>query len=59
MHNIQRLIILTNDDGVRSPGLVAAASALASLGRVLVTAPREQQSGAGRSMLKSSGGNIE
>ncbi|SVC30255.1 uncharacterized protein METZ01_LOCUS283109, partial [marine metagenome] len=59
MHNNERLIILTNDDGVRSPGLVAAASALAPLGRVLVTAPREQQSGAGRSMLKSSDSNIE
>ena len=59
MHNNERLIILTNDDGVRSPGLVAAASALAPLGRVLVTAPREQQSGAGRSMLKSSDNNIE
>ena len=59
MHKNERLIILTNDDGVRSPGLVAAAGALAPLGTVLVTAPREQQSGAGRSMLKSSDGNIE
>ncbi|MBS60470.1 MAG: 5'/3'-nucleotidase SurE [Anaerolineaceae bacterium] len=59
MHNNKRLIILTNDDGVSSPGLVAAAIALAPLGRVLVTAPREQQSGAGRSMPKSSDGYIE
>lgn len=44
------LIVLTNDDGIRSPGLVAAAHALAPLGRVLVVAPREQLSGSGRSM---------
>jgi len=59
MHNNERLIILTNDDGVSSPGLVAAAIALAPLGSVLVTAPREQQSGAGRSMPKSADGQVE
>ena len=51
--------MLTNDDGVSSPGLVAAAVALVSLGRVLVAAPREQQSGAGRSMPKNADGKIE
>jgi 5'-nucleotidase len=41
-------ILLTNDDGILSPGLWAAASALSRLGFVTVTAPREQSSGAGR-----------
>ena len=59
MNNNERLIILTNDDGVSSPGLVAAAVALVSLGRVLVAAPREQQSGSGRSMPKNADGKIE
>lgn len=44
------LIVLTNDDGIQSPGLLAAARALAPLGRVLVVAPRDQQTCAGRSM---------
>lgn len=52
-------ILLTNDDGIRSPGLWAAAEALDSLGFVTVVAPREQSSGAGRSMPSSSDGKIE
>lgn len=52
------LILLTNDDGFRSPGLWAAAAALEPLGDVLVVAPREQQSGAGRSMPRALGGRI-
>jgi len=51
-------ILLTNDDGIRSPGLWAAAEALAPLGFVTVVAPREQQSGSGRSMPSSSDGVI-
>jgi 5'-nucleotidase len=43
-------ILLTNDDGIRSPGLWSAAEALSSLGFVTVVAPRDQQSGSGRSM---------
>jgi 5'-nucleotidase len=51
MANLDRpQILLTNDDGIRSPGLWAAAEALSPLGFVTVSAPREQQSGAGRSM---------
>jgi len=42
-------ILLTNDDGIQSPGLWAAAGALAELGFVTVVAPREQASGTGRS----------
>lgn len=42
------LILLTNDDGIRSPGLRAAAEAVLDLGEVLVVAPRHQQTGTGR-----------
>ena len=51
-------ILLTNDDGIRSPGLWAAAEALSALGWVTVVAPREQSSGAGRSMPSSFTGVI-
>ena len=46
------LILLTNDDGIDSPGLLAAAEAVASLGDILVAAPHDQQTGAGRSFIK-------
>lgn len=52
-------ILLTNDDGIRSPGLWAAAAALEALGYVTVVAPREQSSGTGRSLPNSSDGRIE
>lgn len=52
------LILLTNDDGIFSPGLQAAAGALASLGEVLIVAPCEQQSGTGRSMPPHADGQI-
>src|SRR3972149_2293506 len=51
-------ILLTNDDGILSPGLWAAAEALSRLGFVNVAAPREQSSGAGRSMPPASDGAI-
>lgn len=51
-------ILLTNDDGIRSPGLWAAAEALSQVGFVTVAAPREQASGSGRSMPVSSDGAI-
>jgi 5'-nucleotidase len=52
-------ILLTNDDGILSPGLWAAAASLSKLGFVTVTAPREQSSGAGRSLPSTSDGIIE
>jgi len=52
-------ILLTNDDGIRSPGLWAAASALSEIGFVNVAAPRDQYSGAGRSMPSTSDGIIQ
>ncbi len=51
-------ILLTNDDGIRSDGLWAAAEALSELGFVTVAAPREQHSGAGRSMPHASDGRL-
>ena len=52
------LILFTNDDGIDSPGLWAAVEALTGLGDLLVVAPREQQSGTGRSMPVTSEGRI-
>ena len=52
-------ILLTNDDGIRSPGLWAAAASLSELGFVTVTAPREQSSGMGRSLPSTSEGTIQ
>lgn len=37
-------ILVTNDDGVRAPGLQAVAQALQSLGEVTIVAPQENQS---------------
>jgi 5'-nucleotidase len=43
------LILVTNDDGIDSPGLAAATAALAPLGELLIIAPLHQQTSAGRS----------
>jgi 5'-nucleotidase len=51
-------ILLTNDDGIQSPGLWAAAEALSDIGYVTVAAPREQSSGTGRSLPMTSDGII-
>ena len=51
-------ILLTNDDGIQSPGLWAAAASLSEIGYVTVTAPREQSSGMGRSLPNTSDGII-
>ena len=42
------LILVTNDDGIRSPGLHAAVKAVCDLGETVVVAPRRQYSNAGR-----------
>jgi 5'-nucleotidase len=54
----KKLILLTNDDGIRSPGLWAAAALLETLGFVAVAAPREQCTSVGRSMPTTSSGRI-
>lgn len=43
------LILLTNDDGIQSPGLKAAVRAVLGLGELLVVAPATQQTAMGRS----------
>ena len=54
------LILVTNDDGVRSPGLAAAAAAVRPLGDLLVVAPRRQQTTMGRAFPAGRGvGRIE
>ncbi len=52
------LIVITNDDGIASPGLAAAAAAMASLGDLLIVAPAKQQSGTGRSMPGHNDGRL-
>ena len=42
------LILLTNDDGIESPGIRAAAEAVLDLGDLIIAAPAKQQSGMGR-----------
>lgn len=54
----KKQILLTNDDGIQSPGLWAAAEALSTVGFVHVAAPRDQFSGAGRSLPITSDGII-
>lgn len=49
------LILLTNDDGIESPGLAAAAAALAPLGDLLIVAPAFQQTSMGRSRTQQGG----
>jgi 5'-nucleotidase len=43
-------ILLTNDDGVRAPGIAAVAEALKTVGEVTIVAPAENQSGKGHSI---------
>ncbi len=45
------LILITNDDGYKSPGLLAAVRALRGLGELMVVAPREQKSSSGRAFF--------
>lgn len=52
------LILMTSDDGIESPGLQAAVRAMLDLGEVMITAPCEQQSGAGRSFSQANDGAI-
>lgn len=42
------LVLVTNDDGIDSPGLHAAAAAVADLGDLLIVAPSSQRTAAGR-----------
>jgi 5'-nucleotidase len=46
-------ILVTNDDGVRAPGILAVAQALQGVGEVTIAAPSENQSGKGHSIVTS------
>ena len=52
------LILVTNDDGVRSLGLLAVAAACADLGDLLIVAPAVQQTAQGRAKPIGSSGRI-
>jgi 5'-nucleotidase len=43
-------ILLTNDDGVRAPGLAALAEAMAAIGEVFIVAPDREQSAVGHAL---------
>lgn len=51
-------ILLTNDDGIRSPGLAAAARALSALGALRVIAPLRQQTAMGRAHTGNPGATL-
>ncbi len=51
-------ILVTNDDGIDSPGLWALAEAMSRVGETLVVAPDKQQSGVGTSVSLHSGMSI-
>jgi len=59
MNPSKKQILLTNDDGIESPGLWAAAAALSSLGFVTVVAPREHCSAMGRGFGRHEDEKIE
>lgn len=59
MQDSKPLILLTNDDGIRSPGIHAAARTLSQIGEVILVAPREQSSASGRSHPLNSDGKID
>jgi len=44
-------ILVTNDDGIDSPGLKAAAEAVLPLGNITIVAPSHQQTGTGRGLI--------
>jgi 5'-nucleotidase len=46
-------ILITNDDGIDSPGIAALAHALAPLGNIVVIAPDRQQSAVGHALTVS------
>ncbi len=49
-NRISMNILMTNDDGIGSPGLRAAVEAVAPLGNVIIVAPSRQQTSMGRSL---------
>lgn len=56
--NNKKQILLTNDDGIDSPGLRAAAASLSDLGHVTVAAPNAHFSHFGRGFFRQATGQI-
>lgn len=52
------LILITNDDGIHSPGLAAAACAAADLADILIVAPHTQQTGMARAFPRTEDAGI-
>lgn len=52
------LILVTNDDGIRSPGLRAAAEAVADLGDLLLVAPATQQTSMSRAIAHDANAGV-
>ena len=52
------LILVTNDDGLGSPGLCAAAEAVAGLGELLLVAPATQQTAMSRAFVTGPGAGV-
>lgn len=50
MQTVKPLILISNDDGVRAPGIQALAAAMALVGEVLVVAPDGERSAASHSI---------
>ena len=50
MHGVFRMILVTNDDGVYSPGIQTLAKRLRELDEVVIVAPDRERSAAGHSM---------
>ena len=44
------VILITNDDGITAPGIIALADAVKDLGRIIVVAPDKPQSGMGHAV---------
>lgn len=52
-------ILITNDDGIDSPGLKAAVEAVLDLGEVYVIAPTSQQTATGRGLTGDKGSKLQ
>ena len=44
-------ILISNDDGVRAPGIAIVAQTLQAIGQVIIVAPADNQSGKGHSIV--------
>lgn len=55
---LRPLILITNDDGILSPGLQAAAEAVADLGELLLVAPATQQTAMSRAYPRPTDGGV-